>query len=234
MESEILKFAWRIRKMENNYQLSRIHNYVHGLMSRDEMHALEREALDDPFLQDAIDGYKLQQGVDAKQLSILQQRLATRVLEQATAKNRRFYSWQRLAIGMAAGVMFMIVCTLLLLKYLPQQKSAKLTEVVISESTYDYLVIPNNIINDVSPIGGWEKLYDHLLSNYSNSEEFQGRLRVTFKVNDSHKAYDISIEGDDLAEYEELKDIFRNNIKWKGSQADFILEISKVGSYEDI
>ena len=214
--------------MENNYQLSRIHNYIHGLMSRDEMHELEREALDDPFLQDAIDGYKLQQGVDAKQLSILQQRLATRVQEQDAAKNKRFYSWQRLAIGMAAGVMFMIVCTLLLIKYLPQNRYAALKEVVISESTFDYLVIPNNIINDVSPVGGWEKFYDQLLSDYPISEESQVLLRVTFKVDDSHKAYDISIEGDVLAKYDELKSIIRNKISWEGSHADFSLQINKI------
>src|SRR5690606_32814493 len=144
MESEILKFAWRIRKMENNYQLSRIHNYVHGLMSRDEMHALEREALDDPFLQDAIDGYRLQNGVDAKQLSILQQRLATRVQEQANDKNRRFYSWQRVAVGMAAGVMFMVVCTLLLMKYFPQNRNATLTEVeIMPVKEYNVKIYPS-------------------------------------------------------------------------------------------
>ncbi len=52
--------------MENNYQLSRIHNYIHGLMTKEDMFQLEREALEDPFLQDAIDGYRLQNGVDAR------------------------------------------------------------------------------------------------------------------------------------------------------------------------
>ncbi len=55
--------------MENNYQLTRIHNYVMGLMSKEEMYDMEREALNDPFLQDAIDGYKLQQGVDSPRRS---------------------------------------------------------------------------------------------------------------------------------------------------------------------
>ncbi|MGN0003244.1 MAG: hypothetical protein ACI35V_07405 [Sphingobacterium composti] len=221
--------------MENNYQLSRIHNYVHGLMSRDEMHALEREALDDPFLQDAIDGYRLQNGVDAKQLSLLQQRLATRVQEQSTSRNKRFYSWQRLAVGMAAGVMFMVVCTLLLIKYLPQNKMAtEFTEVVVSESTYEYNITPNNNKNNVLPIGGWEILIDKLKSNYSNSEDFEGSLYITFKVDEHHKAYDISINGKDSVKFEELQDIIRNKIKWDGSEADIILDISKIGSYEDI
>ncbi|MCA5005041.1 hypothetical protein [Sphingobacterium bovistauri] len=220
--------------MENNYQLSRIHNYVHGLMSRDEMHALEREALEDPFLQDAIDGYKLQQGVDAKQLSILQQRLATRVQEQATNKNRRFYSWQRLAIGMAAGVMFMIVCTLILMRYLPQQRTATLTEVVVNESTYDYKITPNNNSSDAIPVDGWGKLYNQLSSNYSNSEEFQGTLYITFKIDNNQRAFNISVEGKDGVKYDELKDIIRNKIKWKGTQGAITLDVWEVGAYEEI
>src|SRR5690606_41855039 len=92
--------------MENNYQLTRIHNYVMGLMSKEDMYDMEREALNDPFLQDAIDGYKLQQGVDSHQLSILQQRLAKKIEAKAEDKKRRFYNWQRLTVGMAAAVLF--------------------------------------------------------------------------------------------------------------------------------
>lgn len=228
MESGILKFVWRIKKMENNYQLSRIHNYVHGLMGSEEMHALEREALDDPFLQDAIDGYRLQNGVDAKQLSLLQQRLATRLATNVTERNKRFYSWQRLAIGMTAGVMFIIVCTLLLMKYLPQGSTLDMKEVVVSESTYDYQVIPNTTTNDVIPIGGWKKLYDQLLSSYSNSDEVEGGLQINFKVDNNQRAYNIVVEGKGNAQYEELKDILRNNIKWEGSQADFVMQIGKI------
>lgn len=220
--------------MENNYQLSRIHNYVHGLMNREEMHALEREALEDPFLQDAIDGYRLQNGVDAKQLSLLQQRLATRVAEQNTTRNKQFYSWQRLAIGMAAGVMFIVVCTLVLMRYLPQQRSTNLTEVVISESTYEYKVIPNSNSNDALPVGGWEKLYNQLSSNYSNSEEFQGTLYITFEINNNQRAFNISVEGKNGVKYDELKDIIRNKIKWKGTQGDFTLDIWEVGSSKGI
>lgn len=46
--------------MENNYQLSRIQNYISGLMNKEEMFQLEKEALEDPFLQDAIEGYRMQ------------------------------------------------------------------------------------------------------------------------------------------------------------------------------
>ena len=213
--------------MENNYQLSRIHNYVNGLMNKEDMHALEREALDDPFLQDAIDGYKLQNGVDTKQLSLLQQRLASRVEESVSQKNKRFYNWQRLAVGLAAGVMFVTVCTLLLMRYLPQQKaegSLELKEVVIKDYFYDFDITPDNSTNDVLPVQGWGDLHK-ALQNYSNSSNFEGKLSVSFKVSEAHKAYDIIIKGNNYQADEELEDIIRNKVKWSGQQANFTIEI---------
>jgi len=212
--------------MENNYQLSRIHNYVNGLMNKEDMYALEREALEDPFLQDAIDGYKLQNGVDVKQLSLLQQRLSSRVEEQMHSRSKRFYSWQRLAIGAAAAVMFITVCSLLLIRYLPKHKTVDMKEVVFKDAIFDYFVYPVNAESDVFPDKGWEQLYDMLNTKYSNSHDFEGKLDIQFKVDSNKKAYNIQIKG--LDKDEELEDILRNKIKWNGSNAHFELEISKI------
>jgi len=212
--------------MENNYQLSRIHNYVNGLMSKEDMYALEREALEDPFLQDAIDGYKLQNGVDPKQLSLLQQRLSSRVEEHSNNRVKRFHSWQRLAIGAAAAVMFVTVCSLLLIRYLPKYKTVDMKEVVFKDAVFDYLVYPINSESDVFPDKGWEQLYDMLNAKYSNSHNFEGKLDIQFKVDQNKRAYNIEIKG--LAKDEELEDILRNKIKWKGSNAHFELDISKI------
>lgn len=163
--------------MENNYQLSRIHNYVNGLMNKEDMHALEREALDDPFLQDAIDGYKLQNGVDAKQLSLLQQRLASRVEESVSQKNKRFYNWQRLAVGLAAGVMFVTVCTLLLMRYLPQQKQTELTEVeIMTDNTFSISI--SNFDEERPPVGGWKWLEGMLNQKLASDLKSTGSVSV--------------------------------------------------------
>jgi hypothetical protein len=232
MESEILKFAWRIRKMENNYQLSRIHNYVHGLMSRDEMHALEREALEDPFLQDAIDGYKLQQGVDAKQLSILQQRLATRVKEQANDKNRRFYSWQRLAIGMAAGVMFIIVCTLLLMKYLPQQRTATLTEVeIMTDQTFSISIL--NYDREKPPVGGWKHLESQLNEKIASDVEMDSYVEVEInniyiKEGDPNNRVDVKFSNNKGFYVRNLEEIFKSKTWQFRGKESFVIKAERV------
>ena len=41
-----------------NYTFEDIQRYVQGKMSATEMHALEKAALQDPFLSDAIEGYR--------------------------------------------------------------------------------------------------------------------------------------------------------------------------------
>ena len=40
-----------------NYSLEEIHRYLHGKMTAGEMHAIEKAALQDPFLADAIEGF---------------------------------------------------------------------------------------------------------------------------------------------------------------------------------
>ncbi|MBD1429537.1 hypothetical protein [Sphingobacterium litopenaei] len=213
--------------MENNYQLSRIHNYVHGLMSRDEMHALEREALDDPFLQDAIDGYKLQQGVDVKQLSLLQQRLAERVEVQASERDKRFYSWQRLAIAMASGVLFLTVCTLILMRYLPQQKASALTEVeLMDDAAWEY-TIQQSDGNNVEPVEGWDNFELYLLQNLHPENKIESSAQISFVVQ-AGKVSELNISGIDKENKMWLEDIIQNKFNWKGQIANFYIVYNKL------
>lgn len=202
--------------MENNYQLSRIHNYIHGLMSREEMHALEREALDDPFLQDAIDGYRLQNGVDTKSLSLLQQRLEKQVLEHAQRKNRYFFSWQRLTIGLVAAVLFISVSTLLLIRHLPNRGAHKVTEVELMDETFTKMRVRPLSATDAVPVGGWDAFASFFATHYSGSD-VDNKLEMRFKVDRAGLPYDVEISG--ISEEDKIAEITRllkSGPKWKG------------------
>ena len=210
--------------MESKYQLSRIHNYVNGLMSKEEMYALEREALNDPFLQEAIDGYALKEGVDAGQLSLLQKRLTARIASQASAKNKRFYSWQRLAIGMAAAVMFVAVCTLLLIRYLPQ-KNVSLTEVeIMQEPTYAITLTPSGLY-DGAPQEGWQQLEKYLSENYTGQHVELREVTIQLTIDGSGKVVDITTKNKDQQETKELLDLLENGPTWNGTSATFHVTI---------
>jgi hypothetical protein len=82
----------------NTYSAKDIERYHSGQMSVAEMHALEKAALDDPFLADALEGYALTQTPSAD-LASLQQRLQERI-EKKEEKRSIFYignSWMRIA-----------------------------------------------------------------------------------------------------------------------------------------
>ncbi|MGZ8554068.1 MAG: carboxypeptidase-like regulatory domain-containing protein, partial [Chitinophagaceae bacterium] len=76
-----------------------IEKYHKGLLSANEMHAIEKAALDDPFLADALEGYASAVNVDAD-VAELRSRLAKRTEEEnkavpvATGQTVSFYWWK--------------------------------------------------------------------------------------------------------------------------------------------
>jgi hypothetical protein len=77
-----------------------IERYHKGSMSAGEMHALEKAAMDDPFLADALDGYKIAGTNASADLAELKKRLGQRTEEDhkviAMVKPKRYY-WMRVA-----------------------------------------------------------------------------------------------------------------------------------------
>jgi len=211
--------------MENNYQLTRIHNYVMGLMSKEEMYEIEREALNDPFLQDAIDGYRLQRGVDSHQLSILQQRLAKKIATKADDKKRRFYSWHRLTIGMAAAVLFLVASSLILFKYMVNHTHEKNTEVILMDEN---MKVQSTIMDSANavPKEGWEKFNEELNSELRDVQA-SGRVTITFDVIDA-VAENLHISPNkDQELVEVLSNFMDQKVRWKGERGGIILDIQK-------
>lgn len=80
--------------------MSDVHKYLRGELSAREMHALEKAALDDPFLSDALEGLATREDLD-QDLSDLKSRLEGRVTE----KRSRILTLPR--IGIAAAVILL-------------------------------------------------------------------------------------------------------------------------------
>jgi hypothetical protein len=78
-----------------------IEKYHKGQLSANEMHALEKAALDDPFLADALEGYAIS-GVNTNaDIGELQNRLANRIEEEnkvvLIAAGKKSFSWWKVA-----------------------------------------------------------------------------------------------------------------------------------------
>lgn len=92
--------------MKTNYPDSlTIQQYLEGKLDPEAAHQLEKQALDDPFLWDALEGYSVYKD-PAADLSILQRQLHERIVH--TQENKKVFdlSWQRLSVAAAAAVMF--------------------------------------------------------------------------------------------------------------------------------
>jgi len=203
--------------MENNYQLSRIHNYIHGLMTKEEMFQLEREALDDPFLQDAIDGYRLQNGVDARQLSLLQQRLNRRVEDTIATRHAQYFTWQRLAIGATAGVLFVTLLALLYFKHF-SSKAERTTDVELSEPENRVSVEPLLDGGDATPREGWKTFEQYLNKQFTASAQ-GGEITVNFTVDKNGVPVNISAEGQpDQSLLDEAIRLLLAGPKWQGTK----------------
>jgi outer membrane biosynthesis protein TonB len=101
---------------ENNhikiYSAEEIQSYLEGRMTPADMHALERAALEDPFLADAIDGYH-QSGIKAGKAELeLKQSLQDRVTD--SKRNRTIPAWLKIAAAVAVLVTTVVSITLVI------------------------------------------------------------------------------------------------------------------------
>ncbi|SMC71771.1 carboxypeptidase-like regulatory domain-containing protein [Pedobacter africanus] len=86
-----------------------LEDYLDGKLDAKTMNRVEREALEDPFVAEALAGLSESPKRSLKSLSLLQKQLQERVAEQHTLKKTSVVTWQRLSIAAAAAVMFIAV-----------------------------------------------------------------------------------------------------------------------------
>ena len=87
---------------KQRHQIAQIKKYTSGQLDARAMHQLEREALDDPFLADALEGYQTSDADQAANIADLNDRLHLRIETPV----RRLIPWKPLAI--AASILIVI------------------------------------------------------------------------------------------------------------------------------
>lgn len=107
------------------------------------MHELEKQALDDPFLADALEGYAQTEAPVGKQLSILQTQLQDRIAQQQNTKNVLSFSWQRLSIAAAAGLLFVTASILFWIK-----TNNTTTQLASNEKQVEVILTPSDSLSN--------------------------------------------------------------------------------------
>jgi len=208
--------------MNNNYHIIRIQQYLKGELNQEEMYQLEREALDDPLLQDAIDGYQMQREVSHRRLSLLQQRLAARIEGLAKERNAFFFGWQRLGVAATACVLMVLVLVLLWMRNHRLQPTTAEKEVavaLVSTAQVSAQAVTGDVSFDAVPEQGWEQLNTYL-SEHAGVQGVSGEVVLVFDVD--HQGIPYAIEEVSTTEQslvQEAKRLLQTGPFWHGSRA---------------
>ncbi|PPL00909.1 hypothetical protein [Parapedobacter indicus] len=212
--------------MNNNYHIIRIQQYLNGELNDDEMYRLEREALDDPLLQDAIDGYRMQQEVSHRRLSLLQQRLAARIADQAKERDAFFFGWQRLGVAATACVLMVLVLVLLWMRN--HHLQPKVTEKEVKVELAPVVQVHAQAAGDerefdAMPNDGWQQ-FNAYLSEIKEIPAIKGQIVLAFKIDPAGKPYAIQAIGKaDTLLITEAKRFLEEGPVWKGKKGKIAL-----------
>lgn len=154
--------------MENNTDILLIQQYLEGKLNPGQMHELEKQALEDPFLSDALEGYAHIHN-PASHLSILQRQLEERIAVKQENKNLFNFTWQRLSVAATAGLMFIAACILFWMnsrkRDIPAEPGTKRVEVELNQRINK----AESSAPQAAPQIGWEKYQDYLAKNIRKS-----------------------------------------------------------------
>ncbi|HYK77390.1 MAG TPA: energy transducer TonB [Daejeonella sp.] len=173
--------------MRNNWPDNiTIQHYLQGTLDAELMHELEKQALEDPFLKDALEGYAHVTGADVG-LSILQRQLHERIAQKQEDKKIFDLSWQRLSVAAAAAVMFILAGILFWMKKPLPQPLANQKQVEVDLGSNSSENLKQVLRFSVQPAKGWEDYQKYLAEGIrqakNNTIHARGTVIVGFTVN---------------------------------------------------
>jgi hypothetical protein len=132
------------------YSADDIRKYFDGSLSDPEMQAMEKAALDDPFLADAIEGYEeSRRHIDSfeKNMADLQSRLSKRIrkADRRTGITPFVFNWK-----IAASVLFLLGLTVFTYTFFINKKPKELSVMDTKENKKEVPVLPKTESADTS------------------------------------------------------------------------------------
>ena len=114
-----------------------LEDYLDGKLDAKTMNRVEREALEDPFVAEALAGLSASPKRSLQSISLLQKQLQERIAEQQVSKKTKVITWQRLSIAATAAVMFIAVSIVFWMK-----ETARQNELAKQPKSVDVTIAP--------------------------------------------------------------------------------------------
>ncbi|WP_432708717.1 hypothetical protein [Pedobacter sp.] len=152
-----------------------LEDYLKGKLGPQEMYQVERQAMEDPFVAEALAG--LSAAPDSLQsMSLLQKQLHARVAQQKTHQKESVITWQRLSIAAAAAVLFISVAIVFLMKNNMNQDAMARKNAAVTETTF---------ATTAQPVGGYPAYQKYLeANNRLKNDQVNVQVSLTFLVVD--------------------------------------------------
>jgi hypothetical protein len=209
--------------MGNYYDINSIQQYLAGNLSKKEMRQIELDALKDPMLQDAIDGFESSKTINIHELSILQQRLQKRITLQHEERNHFYFGRQRLAIASIAGLLFIVAGILFWMINFPIKKTNQqpaLKEVSVHlQPEVETVVLSGNL----EPTIGWKDYHHYLQIN--NQEQLVGEeVELAFDIINNRAASIKVISSSSEKATNEAIRLIQDGPQWNGTSGVILVK----------
>jgi hypothetical protein len=209
--------------MSKYYDIITIEQYLAGKLNAKDMYRLERDALTDPMLQDAIDGFEASNTIPHQKISLLQQRLHTRIAQQNEKRNHFYFGRQRLAIASIAGVLFIVVCILFWMINFPLKKATQQSATSEVSISLQPVVSTTLKSGNLEPEIGWED-YNHYLRINNQGNISSERIEVSFNVINHRPSSIKIISSENEKASQEVLRLIESGPKWKGASGVLVIE----------
>jgi TonB family protein len=127
--------------VNNNWlDIELLEDYLDGKLDSKAMHRIEKQALEDPFVAQALAGLSESPKRASQNVSLLQKQLYERIGQQQVTKKESVYTWQRLSIAAAAAVMFISVSIIFFMR--EQERRTELAKIKSRPKNIEVSIAP--------------------------------------------------------------------------------------------
>ena len=197
--------------MNNNLlDIELLEDYLDGKLDSQAMYQVERQALEDPFVAQALAGLSESPGRAVQSVSLLQKQLYDRIAQQQVQKKDSVYTWQRLSVAAAAAVMFITVSIIFVMRERQNRESQ-----IKAPHTVEVNMAPATS----APVGGWGKLASYINDNNKFKLAKKGKkVELSFLIDENGRPSSILITKSAAKEFdEEAIRLIKNGPLWEPS-----------------
>jgi TonB family protein len=166
-----------------------LEDYLDGKLDDKMMYRVEREALEDPFVAQALAGLSQSPRRSRQSLSLLQKQLEARVAGFEDDKKKSVITGQRLSIAATAALIFILGGIIFWMKYNASQQP-KVPAVV--EVNLD----PAHVLDRLKPKTGWPAYFSYLKENnqLTKAGKLGKAVEVSFTIDKDGKPANIKVD----------------------------------------